>query len=276
MQTIKIVPISSYNQSNGVTTYWTDFNNVVLPHLLKSYKEVDRRAFSDMVFSFSEHIPPLFDVDKKDVKVFQVLHNDIKEHIKYDPIDFRNHFFLTHYMHMKKWFDEKGFNSTFIPMSIDTDVLPKNEQTKRIIYFSNIYEDKKECFRKLASSGISFDVLSFGMFNNDYRRNYTHSECLDIVSKYQIGIGVGRSALEMLGMGLKVIVAGKEYGGLINNTTELKKHWETNFNSKYISNSDFIEDLRNIDDVEVFNVEKFNMSNFINNYLDYFQIKNGA
>lgn len=64
----------------------------------------------------------------------------------------------------------------------------------------------------------------------------SHEECLEKVSEYSYGIGVGKCALEMGAMGLPVLVVGRNLAGTLCDPTDYDFHIKSNTNSD-ISNS---------------------------------------
>ena len=94
-------------------------------------------------------------------------------------------------------------------MSINTEGLPyRYNENGRIIYFSNIYDEKSKTISEMKEMGLKFDTMSQGKFNG--QGDFNWNEAIEIVSEYEYGIGVGRSAIEMLAMGMKVIIAGRK------------------------------------------------------------------
>src|SRR5690606_33289480 len=116
--------------------------------------------------------------------------------------------FVTAYKKVHNALISQGYESLFIPMTVDTTKLPKAIQSdeKRIIYFGNVMRVKREGYTFLSTMlnamGWKLDRLS----NNYYKGQRLHNqqEVWSILSNYSYGIGVGRCALEMLGMGMKV------------------------------------------------------------------------
>ena len=136
--------------------------------------------------------------------------------------------------------DLPGLRVYFIPMSIDLSVLPTSPATRlnRWIYLGNLNNASKRANEEIFHQEFpnAVDTLSYGQFNNDVPIR-PHEECMNIASQYTYGAGVGRSLLELLGMGLKCMVVGKKYGGPVRNDTDLLAHLEQNCNSFYYSSS---------------------------------------
>lgn len=266
MRQIKFIPCAD-RTLDGVFTYWADFQKIILPEIKKEFEFVDEKK--EGILSFSEYIPPMFEIEFKRTPIYQILHNDIKtHHTRHSQFSMRNHRYVTHYKKFSLWLNDIGIANTFIPMTVDLEILPVKEKRKKIIVFTNLYNGKAEVFTKLQESGVPFDYLSFGQFNGE-GKILNRTECLNLVSEYEIGVGVGRSAIEMIAMGLKIIVAGREYGGSIVNADDLQKHWNTNFNSSHKSSLDFEWDICRIESAEKIDRNIFDMRNQVDKYLEF-------
>lgn len=143
------------------------------------------------------------------------------------------------YLRLKQAFERRGMANSmdvaFIPMGIDTSVIPSPLEdkygSKRVIYLGNVYparlslfNEVKICFEK---QGWQFDFISKSKFNGK-GKVLTQPQIWDIVNKYSCGVGVGRSAMEMMYMGLKVMICGQRFGGLISNEYDAILHLESN------------------------------------------------
>jgi len=272
---LKIIPVPKQIVT-GVTTYKRDFDNIVLSEIAKHYIFVKENELADAVFSFSTLQKPLLhSMEYVKAPIYQILHNDgIAIHEKFIG-EYTNHRFVTHYTHFYRWAIEKHLKCFFIPMSIDTEWLPyRHNENKKIIYFSNIYDEKNKTIFEMKEMGLEFDTMSQGKFNGNGDFNW--NEAIEIVSEYEYGIGVGRSAIEMLAMGMKVIIAGKKIGGVISNNEELTKHWATNCNSVGYSNykGNLLDEIKNLKFIIAKENRKiFDMRNYLKNYKLFFNIE---
>ena len=124
------------------------------------------------------------------------------------------------------------------------------------------------CFSFLFDiSYLPYDIINNGKFNDSDVVN--HEEAKVIVSNYSYGIGVGRAALEMLAMGLKVIIAGKHYGGVLTSDELFERHTLHNMNSTLQTGGDVMEDFKKLEDSDwKVDIEKIDMRNRINDYLE--------
>lgn len=164
------------------------------------------------------------DYTKEAVKVIENLRTKYKRIV-----------FVTAYQQVCDGLNAKGIDAIFIPMTIDTASLPRSiaDDDKRVIYFGNVTHVKNNMFRTLRQTfrkrGWQFDHLSDSTFNGEYLE--TQEQVWSVVSQYRYGVGVGRCALEMFGMNMKVLVAGiHNTGGLILDDDDYEVQQRTNFN----------------------------------------------
>lgn len=246
-----VIKDSPVQYTHGRSTYANDVHRIVVSVLEDTFKigEVN----PDVIYS-PIRIP--FELLDKfsDTRFILNLHDDSNVIDRY--VGNSNITFITHYKPVLDKYKNK-VDIRFIPMSIDTSLLPDiHDKVKdSIIYFGNIYPDKKETYEMLKNK-YSFDTLSFSKYNGGKIR-LTQKECWDIVSRYEYGVGVGRSAIEMLCMGLKVIIGGKGYGGNVT-ADNFQNHWDVDFDSSYYGEGDnYVTILRRV----------FDMRNYINDYI---------
>lgn len=120
--------------------------------------------------------------------------------------------------------DSLGHRGLWIPNVIDADALPEHRPSKQWVYYGNIIGAKRAAVDRLRL--IAFDTVS-GVANQQ--------EALQRVSRYHYGIGVGRCALEMMAMGMKVLIFGKDLGGLILSEADFERQRAANFNANVIT-----------------------------------------
>lgn len=120
--------------------------------------------------------------------------------------------------------DALGPRGLWLPNTIDEAVLPDHRPSKDWVYFGNIIGEKRKPFDKLG--GLNFDVIS-GVKDQQ--------SSLEQVAQYRYGIGVGRCALEMMAIGLKVLIFGKALGGLILSQNDFDLQQQANFNGNVIT-----------------------------------------
>lgn len=120
--------------------------------------------------------------------------------------------------------DALGARGLWLPNTIDVDILPTHRPVKDWVYYGNLIGAKQKPVERLKK--IGFDIVS-GVASQ--------SEALHRVSQYRYGIGVGRCALEMMAMGMKVLIFGKDLGGLILSSDDFDRQREANFNANVIT-----------------------------------------
>lgn len=192
---------------NGAVTYSIDFCNIVAPELT---------------------IPDGFTLSTCQPmgghKVITILHSYTKntiEFVRRNP----NTCFITHYRPMAL-----RFGANYIPMSIDISALPEANPNKngKWIYFGNLMNGKHTIYNQIRKL-TNCDLISMGRFNDKPIRQ---AEAHEIINEYSYGIGVGRCALEMYAMGLKVLVAGERFGGVALTLADYLAHQSVNFNGR--------------------------------------------
>lgn len=128
----------------------------------------------------------------------------------------------------------------FLPMSIDADYIrsfatDQPRFTNRIIFFGNRYFNKRATeswirtfFHKL---NIKVDSISNNLYEPEGEKPILlkREAVLRVLSHYKYGIGSEKCALEMYALGLKVLLSGEKFCGIITNDEEFKKHTKTNF-----------------------------------------------
>jgi len=149
--------------------------------------------------------------------------------------------FLSAYRSYVDQINAAGFRAFFVPMSINTAPLLELSQapvyTDRVIWFGNIYHDKSKLYTSLAGyvrqAGLQLDTISRGLFNRTTPLSQT--EAWARIAQYKYGIGVGRCALEMYTLGLRVVIAGSKFGGIVADQHDFEVQTKTNFNSRLIT-----------------------------------------
>ena len=132
--------------------------------------------------------------------------------------------FITHYRPM-----ELRFGASYLPMSIDVTKLPQSKSRNgKWIYFGNLMNGKHTIYNQIRKV-TDCDIISMGKFNEI---PVTQSEAHEIISEYSYGIGVGRCALEMYSMGLKVLIAGERFGGVALDHSDYLAQQSVNFNGR--------------------------------------------
>lgn len=148
--------------------------------------------------------------------------------------------FVTAYRSLDERARISGYDSVFVPMVVDHDPVrqmatPEHDKHSglRAVYFGNVTATKQQEHTAVVNAakraGFRVDTLS----KNTYKGSFvSQEEAWRIVSRYSYGIGVGRCALEMMSLGLKVVLSGAHFGGIITTPDELAVQHGTNFNGR--------------------------------------------
>lgn len=127
--------------------------------------------------------------------------------------------------------DALGRRGLWLPNLIDRDTLPRAAPTEDWAYFGNVIDLKRRAFSHIKA--LASDVVS---------GEPDQSAALARVARHRFGIGVGRCALEMMAMGMKVMIYGKDFGGLILTEDDFRRQSEANFNGNIITGATCISD----------------------------------
>lgn len=151
----------------------------------------------------------------------------------------RTKLFVTTYRDLA---DTLGSRGLWLPNTIDADVVPAFQPQKDWVYYGNIIKDKRAAFDKLAE--MRFDTVA-GV--KDQR------EALHRVAQYRYGIGVGRCALEMMAIGLKVLIFGKDFGGVILSEDDFHRQQAANFNGNVVTGvGSIVEAVNRIEEAKTY------------------------
>lgn len=148
----------------------------------------------------------------------------------------RRTLFVAAYRPLVAALNAAGFEAVYIPMRVDVDWVRHRagpEQTRfkpgRAVYFGNVTAPKRthyDAFRRaFVKAGWKVDLVS----------EPDQGKALRMVNRYAYGIGVGRCALEMMGLGMRVMLSGQKFGGIITNAAEFDVQSSQNFNGRVIT-----------------------------------------
>lgn len=224
-----------HDRENGAATYSRD---------LVKY-QVQLWDHESMVLSTCPLLSQIDDVPEAELFV-QYLHtyayeqplHAVREIINATRLKCRRIVFVTAYNSFHLTMQRAGIESVFIPMTIDAEAVrskkaPHDTQPKAVIYFGNVMPAKERAFREIRAEfrkyGWRFDVLSHNRLNGE---PIGDQDVHEIVQNYDYGIGVGRCALEMMALGLKVMISGIEFGGLMVNEHDFQVQTMTNMNGR--------------------------------------------
>lgn len=254
--------VARKRQENGASTYSADICLAIIPkikeHLGKNY------TGKNILISTA---PPLVDIDPNDIHmerpdlVIQFLHTYpyqsqfINIHDLLDRFSNSRIILVTAYeayfYRLKRWIQIIGKSGSvtvhFQPMfilpqkaikALSKPVCKFLHEEKRIIYFGNLYKGKATEYHRikqgLAKAGWQLDVISRSQFNSS-GKILNRDEIWQIISRYQYGIGVGRCALEMYALSLKILISGEHWGGLCMMPDDYKTQTRSNFNGRVIT-----------------------------------------
>jgi len=232
-------------RENGAHTYSKEIVKFQVPLWSK-------HSPGDMLISTCPLLSDVDDLPEEVDLVVQYLHTmkyddpakEAKEVIKNIKVKYKAIVFVTAYTAVQDALDKEGIQSIFIPMTIDVSRLPKPKPIydgKKIIYFGNVLHHKRKAYRQLVKefkdNGWEVDVLSRNTYKGE--KIDSQEEIWKIVSRYRYGIGVGRCALEMSAMGMKVFVGGihENEGGAMLKPGDKLDQALTNYNGLNIKHS---------------------------------------
>lgn len=178
--------------------------------------------------------------------------------------------FVTSYKAFAIQMELLGVTALWLPMMIDATEInktpkptPDNRYKDRVIYFGNVTQPKYRTYHniknELMKAGWTVDTISNNLFNNQEPVK-TQPAAWEILKDYQYGIGVGRCALEMYALGLQVIIAGAQFGGIIIDETDAEAQLKTNLNGRIVTfDRDFSACMRAIPMSQRLNATEENM-----------------
>jgi hypothetical protein len=151
--------------------------------------------------------------------------------------------FVTAYRALHRQLRAEGMGSIFVPMAIDVDQVraaagpPARAHGRGVaLYFGNVTKAKRDEYQALSDAfkaeGWRLDLLSDGQFKGE---PVTQARAWGIASGYDYGVGVGRCALELYALGLRVMVSGAEFGGLVTTDAEWGTQVGCNFNGRVVT-----------------------------------------
>lgn len=235
------------DRTNGAETYGGE--------ILKWQVPIWESLSDDITISTTNLMSRIEDFEPSRVNV-QYLHTFPKENPlwQYEKVSAAvdNVIFLTSYLALNEMAVDAGYNSVFIPMTIDASNIPRlsGDRQDKFIWYGNITDDKWLTYAKISRAlGKRLDFISGGKLNGKGEK-LTQEQCWDIIRGYKYGIGVGRCYMEMAAMGMKCIIAGAGIGGITTDRDEHDMQMWTNYNARYYTHSDdIIELINDIEDV---------------------------
>src|SRR5690606_4586092 len=125
--------------------------------------------------------------------------------------------FITAYKAYRDLLLKEGYKAVYIPMAIDVETVRQFQSPRaghdRFLWFGNVYGVKRPLFNHVRqyckAIRIGLDYLSYRKLNS-VEPVKNGPDTFKLISQYKYGIGVGRCALEMWALGMRVIVAGRQ------------------------------------------------------------------
>lgn len=146
--------------------------------------------------------------------------------------------FVTAYRQLAEILKYNGYEACFIPMTVDAEAIresvtmPEEKQKNQVVYFGNLNNKKRESYnivkKSLLRRRFKVDTITNNYLNNHKKLDGQH-EAWQEVAKHEFGIGVGRAALEMGALGLKVIYSGYHHAGIATRDWEWYMQENHNF-----------------------------------------------
>lgn len=153
--------------------------------------------------------------------------------------------FVAAYRPLVNALNAAGYEAVYVPMRVDVDWIRhvagmRTEATLdgpgvsrigagRAVYFGNVTAPKRthyDAFRRaFVKAGWKLDLLT----------TPDQGKALRQVNRYTYGIGVGRCALEMMALDVRVMLSGQKFGGIITNADEFAVQSSQNFNGRVIT-----------------------------------------
>lgn len=233
-------------RENGAATYSREIVKYQVPVLYELFNETEVIVSTCPLLSQVDHsqFPSYAKV------AIQYLHSypygdslrqarEVTETLKNIPNDIDHILFVTAYSQLADRLSNAGYDAIYLPMSVDTTVIPdakreKQYKGKNIIYFGNVTLSKEKTFHELRYAfkkmGWQFNYISNGKLSGIYP--LSQRQAWERINDYQYGIGVGRCALEMMAMGMNVLIAGTHVGGIMLNEDDYYAQRDTNFNGR--------------------------------------------
>ncbi|MDR0860214.1 MAG: hypothetical protein LBO09_04495 [Candidatus Peribacteria bacterium] len=131
--------------------------------------------------------------------------------------------------------------SILIPMTIDAErILPyKSLPTrgdKEIVYFGNLYKDKRPEYERLqnllSTLGRKLSTISTYPYPAGSLLPLKDEEAWKFIAQFKYGIGVGLALQEMNVLGLKCLISGTGFGGIVTTPSEREIQRFSNYNSR--------------------------------------------
>ena len=144
----------------------------------------------------------------------------------------------------------EGLSAVFVPMTIDAKAIrrevptPEDQNPSAMVWFGNITHARAKTHATIMDiavrRGYTFTTLSLNKINGKGSA-LTQQQLWQEAAKASIGVGVARSALELMALGLPVMIAGNDFGGIVTNDGEWDAQTDANFGGQVVTHSRDIE-----------------------------------
>lgn len=149
--------------------------------------------------------------------------------------------FVSAYLPLHNLLIERGYESVWVPMRIDVQRVQKvaryrglsrSDMPPRYAYFGNLHNPGKPEWlaktRDALRAHNGAELVHVGSSDQ--------AECLRRLNKgFTHGVGVGRCALEMMALGMRVLIVGSRFGGLVMDPVDWVAQEEINFNGRVMT-----------------------------------------
>lgn len=222
--------------TNGAYTYSKDIVKFHVPELIKLIEQTDyKNILIHTVGVLTKEILPenidliiyyLHEHEKREIPRMNAIREFYKGKIVY----------ITYRTYRAEKLNKLGFNTIFLPMSIDTEELARYKNhtkynDKRVLWFGNMYLGKATNYTKVKKifkrEGWMFDTLTGNRLNDG--KLLSRSKVFKEISKYKYGIGVGRAVLEMNALGVRTLICAKKVNGIITSILDFEYMKQNNF-----------------------------------------------
>lgn len=169
----------------------------------------------------------------------QTMHNIIDKH----PFHWSSILFVTSYWAQHCTLSKLGYWSMYLPMTIDPPQLTTSRKFGwgQAVYFGNlnvmprvkkpkmtVYNQLKKGFQ---SAGWKLDTVG----------GLSKQEALEKVAQYEYAVAVSRCYQECQAMGIKTMVAGQRFGGLVMSAEDFNQQIQANIDGRISTYDDDIE-----------------------------------
>lgn len=149
--------------------------------------------------------------------------------------------FVVAYRGLQALLEAEGLTVLYVPMSIDTERLtpyrlPDSERfLTGIAYYGNVSRVKAHHFQELRRTVPSVNRALVHVRDRQ-------PESWRRLAHYTYGAGVGRCAMEMAALGLRVLISGRSFGGLVMDHGDYLAQQSTNFNGRVVTGAATLRD----------------------------------